>query len=118
MVELLEVLHDAEGLVFEKQVHFDTINYVVVIGDRGQSADERKRTLLIEGIAKGRFSKEVSNLLVRHGVPPACGYYPVSLVFASKADRIAAAVKSHKEPPTEYWIQRMQREVMVALKLR
>ena len=118
MVELMEVVHDAEGLIFEKQVHFDSINYVVVIGNRGQSSDERKKILLIEGIAKGRFSKEVSNLLVRHGIPPACGYYPVSLLFASKADRTAAAVKSHKEPPTEYWIQRMKREIMVALKLR
>ena len=109
------ITHDEVGLIFEKHILEGETRYVTIMGRKGEMSDEHRKELLLKAIATGRFGKELSGLLVRHGVPPSCGYYPLNLVFATPEKRMATAVSNYKQPPGEFWVSKTQEAVMLAI---
>lgn len=83
-----QVYHEEHGLIFRKFEADTGISYLSVP---------------IEDLKE----EPVKGLLVRHGNPftGQCGYYPLSLLFATRDDRREVAQKHHRKPPRESWVR-------------
>lgn len=86
----MNIVHDSEGLVFEKHHGDAGITYMSVPID-----------VVISGPFEG--------LLVRHGDAGTgeCGYYPLSLILSSPEFRAKVAQLKQKRPPNERWVRKI-----------
>ena len=62
----------------------------------------------VEGYTNGIWY----HLLVRHGFPGKCGYYPLPLLFSDEARREKLARDRGTEPPKQSWIDNRRNAVI------